>query len=116
MDKEMSKIFREVAENARREAAELANSCHPAETTAVFWADGTKIAELPPLKRWNVAITYDHGYDHGWPGRNIEVIHRGIEELSELHDLIERGPNFYSIAKIEIVINPAIDRKEMLAE
>jgi hypothetical protein len=114
MDKEKSKIFREVAENARRQAAELANSCHPAETAHVFWADGTKIAELPLRKRWNLAITYDHGDDDGWPSPNIEVIHRGIEELSELHDIIEHGPNFYSIAKIEIVINPAINRKEMV--
>ena len=103
MDKEKSKIFREVAENARRQAAELASSCRPTETTAMFWADGTKIAELPPLKRWRATITYDNG-----------ALRHDIDELSELHDIVERGANFYSIAKIEIVINPAIDRKAMV--
>jgi hypothetical protein len=66
--------------------------------------DGTKIGKLLPLKRWKATITYD---DH--------MIECEIEELSDLHNIVERGPNFYSIAKIEIVINPAIDRKAMVA-
>ena len=104
MDDETRQAVREVAENARRQAAELANSCHPAETTEVFWADGTKIGELRPVKRWKATIiTCDH-----------EVAQHEIEELSELHDIIERGRNFYEIAEIRIVINPAINRKAMV--
>jgi hypothetical protein len=100
MDKETLKAFREVAENARRHAAELANSCHPAETTEVLWADA-KIGELPPLKRWNVAITYDNG----------QMDQHDIGNLSILPDIVLRGPNSDHVAKIEIVINPVIDRK-----
>ena len=29
-----------------------------------------------------------------------------IEELSELHDLVERGPDWNCIERIEIVLNP----------
>jgi hypothetical protein len=72
----------------------------------VFWADGTKIAELAAPARWKAKITYDYA----------PTVEREIEELSELHDIVERGPNFHMIEKIEIVINPKIDRKRALAE
>jgi hypothetical protein len=68
----------------------------------------TKAKTGEPLKRWIATITYDHG------DRTFLGTEREIDELSELHDLVEHGPNFYSIAKIEIVINPALDRKTML--
>ena len=58
---------------------------------------------LPLRKRWLATITYDNGF-----------FRHDIDELSELHDIVERGPNFYSIAKIEIVISPALDRKSIL--
>lgn len=35
----------------------------------------------------------------------IDVEHT-FEELSDLHDLIEAGPDFYAIDRIEIRINP----------
>jgi hypothetical protein len=71
----------------------------------IVWQDGTKIAELPLTKRrWKATITYDN-----------QVIEREIEELSELHRIVEGGPNFYSVAKIEIVHNTP-DRKSMVED
>jgi hypothetical protein len=80
----------------------------------VFWENGTKIDELRPVKRWTARIFYDDPiFPDDGPGEPF--IHRHeFEELSELHGIVERGLNFYSVAKIEIVINPAIDRKELM--
>jgi hypothetical protein len=75
--------------------------------TDIVWEDGTKIAELPQPRRWIAKITYDDDDRVNW---------HDIDELSLLNHIVEAGPNFYSIAKIEIVINPAIKRREMLAE
>jgi len=36
-----------------------------------------------------------------------------VEELSEVHGLIERGPNWYSIENITITINPVV--RQMMA-
>lgn len=49
--------------------------------------------------RWIATVTYrtDNGPS--------DVDHH-IEELEELHDLIERGPDWNAILKIEIVLNP----------
>lgn len=50
------------------------------------------------LKRWHALVIYltDNGA--------IEVAH-DIEELDELHDLVERGPSFYSILSIIVTLN-----------
>lgn len=34
---------------------------------------------------------------------SLQVDH-AIEEIEDLHDIVERGPNFYTIEKIEIVL------------
>lgn len=47
-------------------------------------------------KRWHVLITYLGG-NHG---ESLD-----IEELSELHDIIERGPDWNLIESIEIQLN-----------
>jgi hypothetical protein len=54
-------------------------------------------------KRWQAMIAYDN-----------QSIEREFDELSELHDIVENGPNFYSIMSIVITINPALDRKSFL--
>ena len=50
------------------------------------------------LHRWNVTITYRCD-----SGDRDEV--RAIEEMSELHDIVERGPSLYAIK--QILIEPA---------
>jgi hypothetical protein len=79
----------------------------------IVFGDGIKPEMLPPVKRWKAIISYD---DLGLPDGCGETpfMEYEFEELYELHHIIESGPNFYSVAKIEIIINPAIDRKEML--
>lgn len=49
------------------------------------------------LARWLATIHYmtDAG--------SLQVDH-AIEDLEDLHDIVERGPNFYAIERIEIVI------------
>lgn len=49
-------------------------------------------------KRWQVEIIYNS--EHG-----DRPIHHAIEELEELHDIVERGPNFYAIKQIRIEID-----------
>jgi hypothetical protein len=56
-------------------------------------------------KRWHAMIAYDG-----------QIIEREIEELSELHDIVEGGPNFYSIESITITIHPSIDRMLLLED
>lgn len=48
-------------------------------------------------KRWLATITYRT--DDGPVG-----VDHAIEEIEDLHDIVERGPNFYAIEKIEIVL------------
>ncbi|NBC37325.1 hypothetical protein GTZ99_12270 [Novosphingobium sp. FSY-8] len=52
-------------------------------------------ADVITLKRWTAHITYRHD------ARN-EVRMASFEELFELHDIIEAGPNFYAIESIVI--------------
>ena len=47
------------------------------------------------LMRWNVTVWYRT--DNG----SIDVMH-AIEELENLHDLIERGPDWNAVERIEI--------------
>lgn len=56
------------------------------------------MTELITLHRWKAEITYrrDTGYD---------VRMCSFEELDELHDIVERGPNFYAIESIVVTIN-----------
>ncbi len=50
------------------------------------------------LPRWAATITYKT--DNG----PLEVDHV-FQELEDLHDLVERGPNFFAIEKIVVTIN-----------
>lgn len=47
--------------------------------------------------RWTATVHYRT--DNG----PLDVTHL-IEELEDLHDLVEAGPNFYAIDRIEIVL------------
>lgn len=47
--------------------------------------------------RWTATIYYRH--DAGL----VDVVHY-IEEIEDLHELVEAGPNFYAIERIEIVL------------
>lgn len=53
-------------------------------------------------KRWRVRISYIRSQ------QTVETTTYFIEELTELHDLVEGGENFYTIHKIVVDINPAI--------
>jgi hypothetical protein len=50
------------------------------------------------LHRWTAEIRYRHN-------DGIRSRHVSFAEISELHDIVEDGPNFYAIEKI--VIGPA---------
>jgi hypothetical protein len=54
-------------------------------------------------KRWQAMIAYDDG-----------LFEHEFDELHELHDIAEKGQNFYSIVSIVITINPSPDRKSYL--
>jgi hypothetical protein len=56
------------------------------------------MAQPIALYRWIAAITYRH--DDRDETRIVS-----FEELYELHDIIEAGPNFYAIA--DIVVKPS---------
>lgn len=51
-------------------------------------------------KRWRAVVTYFS--EDG----NVDVEHF-IEELADIHDVIERGPNWYAIKDIVITLNCA---------
>lgn len=53
------------------------------------------MAETIALFRWIAEITYRHD-DHD----EKRVV--SFEEIADLHDIVEAGPNFYSIANISI--------------
>ena len=53
-------------------------------------------------KRWNVEIHYRTNN-----GTKKEIAQ--IEELDDLYDLVEKGPNWFCIDNIKIVINPKRD-------
>lgn len=55
----------------------------------------TNIIETIMLSRWVATITYRHD-DHD------ETKLVTFEEISDLHDIIEAGPNFYAIVNIAI--------------
>ena len=50
--------------------------------------------------RWLAVITYrsENGF--------VDVDHH-IEEIEDLHDIVERGPNWYAIEKIELRLLPS---------
>jgi hypothetical protein len=74
--------------------------------TDIVWKDGRKIGELQPApKRWSATFVYDD-----------RTIVRDFDELSELHDFVEGGPNLYSIAAITITINPKLNRQSYLED
>lgn len=47
------------------------------------------------IPRWHVEV--DYRTDNG-----INTVPHEVEEIEDLHDLIERGPDFYTIQKIVI--------------
>lgn len=49
--------------------------------------------------RWTATVYY-----HTAAGEPLTVTH-DFDELADLHDLIERGPNFYAIERIVVRIN-----------
>lgn len=57
--------------------------------------------DAPTSPRWMAKITYRH--DDGPRDRLFT-----FEELHELHDIVECGPNFYAIVSIMVVPNPSI--------
>ncbi len=56
------------------------------------------MTDLITLHRWVAKITYRHD-----DRDEVRVV--SFEELHELHDIIERGPNFYTIHNIIITTN-----------
>jgi hypothetical protein len=57
-----------------------------------------------PYLRWTATVTYRT--DDG----DLDVVH-SFEELHELHEIVERGPSFYSIVQIRIELTfPDIER------
>ena len=61
-----------------------------------FWMKGRHMKdEAPDELRWHAVITFSG--DAG----PYDVIH-DFEELEELHDIVERGPDWHSILSIKI--------------
>lgn len=50
--------------------------------------------------RWIATVTY-RSAEHGM----IDVQHH-LEELFEIHDLVERGPDWNTIEKVVVILNP----------
>lgn len=59
--------------------------------------------------RWTVKLTYHYG-----EGPRSTTIN--VEELYELQDIVERGPNFYAIESIVVSINTDADHPKMTVE
>lgn len=59
-------------------------------------------AETIVLRRWVAKITYRRD-----TGNEARVV--SFEEIYELHDIIERGPDFYAIESIVITTNGRAD-------
>lgn len=57
-----------------------------------------------PYYRWTATVWYRTEAGGGL----VDVVHV-FEELEELHDLIEQGPSFYAIERIEIRITEPDD-------
>ncbi len=55
--------------------------------------------EVCVRRRWFATITYNT--DNG----PLDVMH-AVDELEEIHDRVEAGPNFYAIEKIVICPQP----------
>lgn len=55
------------------------------------------------IKHWLATVYYRSA------AGTTEVLHV-LEEIEDLHDVVERGPSFYAIEKIEIVPHPDTDR------
>jgi hypothetical protein len=49
--------------------------------------------------RWIAAATYRSD-------RGLVVVDYYVEEIEELHDLIEYGPNWLSLVELKVVLNP----------
>jgi hypothetical protein len=65
------------------------------------------MAETIALHRWIAIINYRH--DDGIKPRIV-----GLHELADLHDIVEAGPNFYTIDSIQV--GPAQHHKPLTVE
>jgi hypothetical protein len=71
-------------------------------------SDGLDDSDKPFL-RWHVVAHYR-------TNNGLLDVHHDIEELAELHDLIEQGPNWYCLVRIEITRNYSVDDETMTVE
>lgn len=60
-------------------------------------ADATHVKHIEPPRRWAAVITYRTD------GGPLDVPH-DVEELFEIHDLVERGPDWNSIIAIRVTL------------
>ena len=58
----------------------------------------TNVVNLHGTKRWRAVIVYDHVNGP----TNVEHF---LEEISELHDIIEHGPAWHSLVSCTITLN-----------
>ncbi len=61
------------------------------------------------MKRWTLTLTYRT--DNG----PLAVEH-DVEELEEIHDLVERGPDWNTLIAGRFVVNPGPGRKPITVE
>lgn len=63
-------------------------------------------------KRWKIKIRYAH------PNGNIETHHKEIDEMEELQDIIEGGPDYRLLVDIRFNYNliPGIPEEQMAAQ
>lgn len=60
------------------------------------------VVELNTGRRWRACVTY----------RRAEGLHDVVyhaEEIADVHELIEQGPSFSTIERIEITLNRLVD-------
>ena len=71
------------------------------------------VMHTPPQepRRWRVQVIYRK--DRYFTTTSVYY----VDEIWEVDDIVEAGPNFYAIERVIIVINPAIrERKTTLAD
>jgi hypothetical protein len=53
---------------------------------------------VPPLLRWHAVVYY-----RTEEGTHTVDVHHDLEELEDLHDLVELGPHWDTVERIEVV-------------
>ena len=53
--------------------------------------------------RWKATIYYRS------EAAGLVDVEHGIEEIADLHDIVERGPNWHTIERIEIVLDRYVE-------